>query len=89
MKISADFEFPRAWKDTTKDGVEFSVTTQPYVSGLYVSISGPTHEQTVIAYSSVRKFIKNLQSEKSTAKDLVLDRIGDYLSESQLRILTS
>lgn len=88
MKISADFEFPRSWKDVIEGGTVVSTLTQPYVTGLYVSITiGAQHHQLGLTWDRVPKFLKELR-KSVTITELNVRKLGDYLSADDIQFMS-
>lgn len=89
-KLTKETEFPRAWEDV-ETGIAF--VTQPYISGCYMA--GTKGKQNVyqggFPYSKISTFLKELRKleTESKIKNLKVNQLGSFLSESDFEILNS
>lgn len=83
--VSKETLFPRSWTHDELKGV-----SQPYVTSLYIALSeqGRTVDQASLEYKNLSRFVKELQSTEGVS-DLVLVKLGDYLSDSEIDLINS
>lgn len=91
FKIAADDSFVREIKITRKDGKVVTFGFQPYVIGMYVSVTcGIEHDQFGIEYPKLGKMVKNVLDTAKKEGDAVESRTCTYdqfLSEKDIELI--
>ena len=90
MIVTKSTKFPRSWTDRDQlDGESVSFIMQPYITGIYLSasMSSRTVTQMSVNYNSLEKLLSAIKKTKAT--DVVLQDLGDYLSEEEIEMINS